>query len=79
MHNAENNYRKGDIENVIIKPCIFKIHSIYPKHLDCYNQVDWGSGKYYFENKVYSKSEAEGQVSELPQDSKLSKFTTDYL
>ena len=39
-HNAEkNNYRKGDIEHVIIKPCIFKIHSIYPKLLDCYNQV----------------------------------------
>lgn len=54
------------MENVIIKPCIFKIHSIYPKHLDCYNQVDWGFGKYYFENKVYLKSEAEGQVSESP-------------
>lgn len=67
VHNAEkNNYRKGDRENVIIKPCIFKIRSIYPKHLDCYNQVDWGFGKYYFENKVYLKSEAEGQVSELP-------------
>lgn len=67
VHNAEkNNYRKGDRENVIIKPCIFKICSIDPKHLDCYNQVDWGFGKYYFENKVYLKSEAEGQVSELP-------------
>lgn len=41
VHNAEkNNYRKRDTENVIIKLCICKIHSVYLKHLDCYNQVD---------------------------------------
>lgn len=45
VHNAEkNNYRERDtqnvIENVKIKPHSCKIHSIYLKHLDCYNQVD---------------------------------------
>lgn len=74
VHNAEkNNYRKRDIENVITKPRICKIHSIYLKHLDCYNQVDQVFSKYFLK-EVYLKSE-ERWLLESPYHTELAKFT----